>query len=133
MRKSTIVIAAIVAGMIASLPANAQAAYNPIPSTLLAAAQKTAPPPRGTTAKRAWAICRIFGRTRCHGVLNVAWCESGLRPWASNGQYQGVFQMGYSERLRFGHGATIWVQARAARRYWLLSGYGPWECRPFPW
>ena len=52
--------------------------------------------------------------------------------YPSNGQYLGLFQMGDFAWSRYGHGATAWVQARAAYRYFADSGYdwSPWECKP---
>lgn len=109
----------------------AEAARNPAPNHLVRAALQAKPPARGTVAKRAWAICHVFKRSRCRAALNVAWCESGLRPWAKNGQYRGIFQMGSYERGRFGHSSrNVWVQARAARKYFLRSHWHPWECKP---
>jgi hypothetical protein len=61
-------------------------------------------------------------------ALRVAYCESKYDREAANGQYLGVMQMGSDERRRFGHGPDPWSQARAAHRYYLLSGWWPWEC-----
>lgn len=60
----------------------------------------------------------------------IAGCETGKtwNIWASNGQYKGLFQMGSSERRRFGHAWNPWGQARAAWRYWRVSGWSPWSC-----
>lgn len=76
------------------------------------------------------AICDVFG-TYCSQAVNVAWCESRLSTTAQNGQYLGLFQMGYSERRIFGHGATAHAQALAARKYFVRSGrdWSPWSCR----
>lgn len=73
-------------------------------------------------------ICAVFG-PQCGKALSVAACESHFSPYAVNGQFFGVFQMGAWERARFG-GSSIdpWEQVRAAYRYWLLAGWGPWEC-----
>ena len=49
---------------------------------------------------------------------------------ARNGQYLGLFQMGAWARARFGHGQTARAQARAAYRYWRVSGWSGWECKP---
>lgn len=82
------------------------------------------------------AICVTFGRY-CRQAITVATCESHLDIWAHNGQYLGLFQMGSSERSRWGHGNNAWAQARAAYRYFSYSlrhnGYGwqPWGCRPW--
>lgn len=65
-------------------------------------------------------------------AIRVAKCEAGrsMSPHARNGQFLGMFQMGWWARSRFGHGVDPWSQARAAHRYWLVSGWAPWECRP---
>jgi hypothetical protein len=78
------------------------------------------------------AICHVFGRS-CGEALRVAHCESRLRLEAHNGQYLGLFQMGVSERRRFGHGVTAYRQAQAAHRYFVLSGrdWSPWSCKPW--
>lgn len=62
----------------------------------------------------------------------VAYCESTYRTTAINGQYRGIFQMGKNERATFGHGSTAWAQARAAHRYYVVSGrdWSPWACKP---
>ena len=78
------------------------------------------------------AIRRVFG-TYWSQALAVARCESGLSPWAQNGQYLGLFQMGSSERALYGHGPTAYAQALAARRYFVASGrdWSPWQCKPW--
>lgn len=58
----------------------------------------------------------------------VAWCESKFSRRAQNGQYFGVWQMGSSERERFGHSTTAIGQTLAAKRYFDLSGWSPWSC-----
>jgi hypothetical protein len=77
------------------------------------------------------AICRVFG-PYCGEALRVAQCESGFQTDAQNGQYLGLFQMGYEERRLFGHGPTAEAQARAAFRYFVASGrnWSPWSCKP---
>ena len=76
------------------------------------------------------AICDVFGSS-CQEAVAVAWCESRLQTSAANGQYRGLFQMGSYERDIFGHGTTAHEQARAAHRYFVLSGrdWSPWGCR----
>lgn len=76
--------------------------------------------------------------------------SSGCAPWdcgshdlwaqgrcsvADNGQYEGCFQMGSSERRKYGNGAGVWDQARAAFRYFVASGrdWSPWSCKPWGW
>ena len=76
-------------------------------------------------------ICKVFG-PYCRAALAVAWCESKWYIWAVNGQYRGLFQMGSYERGLFGHGPGAWAQARAAKKYFILSGrdWSPWSCKP---
>jgi hypothetical protein len=80
------------------------------------------------------AICRVF-KKYCTQALAVARCESGhsMTPRAHNGQYLGTFQMGSSERKLYGHGDTVLEQAKAAYRYFVLSGkdWSPWGCDPW--
>jgi hypothetical protein len=77
-------------------------------------------------------ICRVFGPGDCQDAVRVARCESGLHTDAVNGQYLGLFQMGWKERQLFGHGSTAEQQSRAALRYFVASGrdWSPWSCRP---
>ena len=77
------------------------------------------------------AICAVFKRY-CAQAVDVAWCESRLRPTAENGQYLGLFQMGYTARRLFGHGETAFAQSIAAHRYFVYSGrdWSPWSCKP---
>lgn len=84
-----------------------------------------------TPARKAQIIRQVFGPDG-RSAVRVARCESGpsIDVNASNGQYKGAFQMGAFERRRFGHGRTILAQARAAKRYFDLSGWTPWSCRP---
>src|SRR5262245_23873361 len=76
------------------------------------------------------AICKTFGNY-CQEALRVSWCESKWYVWAANGQYLGIFQMGSSERRKYGHGSGAWAQSRAALRYFNASGrdWSPWSCR----
>ena len=78
------------------------------------------------------AICDVFGRRYCGQALSVSWCESKHSTMAQNGQYLGLFQMGWYERRLFGHGATARKQAIAAHRYFVVSGrdWSPWSCKP---
>jgi hypothetical protein len=78
------------------------------------------------------AICDIFGRRYCTQALAVSWCESKHSTTARNGQYLGLFQMGWNERRLFGHGRTARKQASAAHRYFVVSGrdWSPWSCKP---
>jgi hypothetical protein len=78
------------------------------------------------------AICDVFGRRYCGQALAVSWCESRHSTAAQNGQYLGLFQMGWNERQLFGHGPTARQQAIAAHRYFVTSGrdWSPWSCKP---
>lgn len=80
------------------------------------------------------AIRFVFGRY-ADEALSVAWCESRLDVWATNGQYVNILQMGYNERRAYGWhvaGSPPLVAARAAYRYFAATGYdwSPWQCRP---
>lgn len=111
----------------------ANASYRPAPTHLMRVASKPSLPTAGGVARRAWIICHVWKVRwqRCGRVLSVAWCESTLRPWARNGQYLGIFQMGTRERATYGHGPGVWTQARAAKRYWDQSHWTPWQCKPW--
>jgi hypothetical protein len=74
-------------------------------------------------------ICAVFG-SHCSEAIRVAWCESRMNVYARNGQYLGLFQFGEFARARYGFGWDALSQARAAYRYFLAAGWGPWECRP---
>lgn len=77
------------------------------------------------------AICAVF-KGDCEQAVDVAWCESRLNTTAQNGQYLGLFQMGYTARRVFGHGATAFAQSVAAHRYFVYAGrdWSPWSCKP---
>lgn len=78
------------------------------------------------SAKRA--VCFYFGDKNCDQAMKIVKCETGgtYWPWVSNGQYLGIFQMGSSERAKYGHGNNVWAQAKAAYHYFLDAGWGPW-------
>lgn len=75
------------------------------------------------------ALVRHFGHHWKEAAI-VSWGEGSWHWWASNGCYQGTFQMGCGERRRYGHSNTLAGQARAAAKYWRTHGWGPWECKP---
>jgi hypothetical protein len=75
------------------------------------------------------ALVRTFG-PRWREAAIVSFGEGSWHSWAANGQYEGTFQMGSSERTLYGHGPTLEAQVRAAHRYWLRSGWSPWDCKP---
>jgi hypothetical protein len=99
-----------------------------------------------------WAFCN--GKSNLSRIcedgqeaLKVAEYESGEKHWfggtcrwANNGQYLGCFQMGESERKKYGHskvwpyhGNNAWTQAKAAWRYYVATKktWSPWECKPW--
>jgi hypothetical protein len=68
-------------------------------------------------------------------AARVARCEASARYWytrpqdAKNGQYLGMFQMGEWARGEYGHGPSVWHQARAAYKNWKDNGWqNQWEC-----
>jgi hypothetical protein len=92
------------------------------------------PYPGPGTAPAMEAAVRAHFPARLHRqALNVAWCESRGRASARNGQYKGHFQMGRREWATFGRGGNPFNashNAAAAYRYYKVSGWRPWECRP---
>lgn len=74
-------------------------------------------------------LVRSFGPHWREAAI-VSFGEGSWQSFASNGQYQGTFQMGSSERRLYGHGSTLSAQVRAAWRYWKRNGWGPWDCKP---
>lgn len=62
-------------------------------------------------------------------AISVARCESHFHTWATNGQYRGIFQMGTSERAKYGGSSSdVREQVEAAHRYYLAAGWRPWAC-----
>jgi|SRR5215831_3367081 len=83
-----------------------------------------------STSYNAQVIRHVFGRNGADAV-RVAWCESRLHVWSTNGQYWGLFQMGSFARQKYGHAWNAWAESRAAYRYFKdAGGWGPWSCRP---
>jgi len=80
--------------------------------------------------RRECVVRRVFAQVgEGERAVRVARCESGVRPWARNGQFLGVLQMGAAERARFGHHErSVLAQALAARRYYRVAGWQPWTC-----
>lgn len=76
------------------------------------------------------ALHRYFGAHWLDAAI-VSYGEGSWHSFASNGQYQGTFQMGSSERATYGHGPTLEEQARAAA---VMSRRGTdwsrWDCKP---
>jgi hypothetical protein len=74
------------------------------------------------------AINRAFPEGAEGKARAVAHCESEYDVYAvsSSGKYLGLYQMGPEERERFGFRWNKWTQARAAYRYWKISGWSPW-------
>lgn len=62
----------------------------------------------------------------------VAGCETGqtwdIRAGVGKHNYWGLFQMGYTERHTYGFAFSPWSQATAARKYFNISGWKPWDC-----
>lgn len=105
-------------------------------ATMVVAALLLVPVSSATAAedyqeRNARVIRVVFGKYGEQAV-RVSRCESGLTIGAQNGQYLGLFQMGSSERARYGHGWNPWAQAKAAYRYFVASGrdWSPWSCKP---
>jgi hypothetical protein len=73
------------------------------------------------------AVMAVFGR---HGrdAVRVFECESHLNPYARNGQYLGIAQMGSWARSRYGHSSSALGQARAAYRNFRDNGWSQWSC-----
>lgn len=138
MQKHLNILIVIVSTMIVISIASeqARAVVDPAPVFYKRAAKQTTPPRKGSKARTAWIICKVFGRKYCNAALDVAWCESDYVLHAKNGQFIGVFQMGSSERKTFGHGKGAWRQAIAAKKYFDYSvkhngdGFHPWSCKP---
>ena len=93
----------------------------------------------GTEHNRIHAINHAFCGGNVNGcwlgneALRVAYCESGENLWPSHrnrGPYLGMFQFGPWARARFGFSWSPWEQARAAHRYYRVSGWSGWECKP---
>jgi hypothetical protein len=61
-------------------------------------------------------------------AVQVARCESTLRPHAKKGQFLGLFQMGANERVEYGHGEDALAQVLAAHALFLDRGWQPWTC-----
>jgi hypothetical protein len=78
-----------------------------------------------TAARKA--VCYYFGEY-CSQAMQIVRCETGgtYYPWAQNGQYLGIFQMGSRERAKYGHGSNVWAQAKAAYAYFKDAGWHPW-------
>lgn len=135
---STILWALVFVGVLLAWDDTAHAKYDPAPRHVVAAGFSKLAPPKGTTERRAWIICRIFGRNRCVAALNIAWCESGLneRSRGPRDEYgnprRGIWQFGTWERGRFGYGRNAWTQTRAAKRYHGIAWWSPWQCEPRP-
>lgn len=87
-------------------------------------------------------IWPISSRRAAH---RIAECEStasaperiakrrGLGRWARNGQYVGIFQMGFHERRAHGwyrRGSSARAQVLSAYSLYRSRGWQPWTCRP---
>lgn len=80
-------------------------------------------------------VASVVYRVPRRDLERVAWCESGHRPWARNGRYRGLLQLGpIFEGTPFGS-LDVWdpyVNALAGAYIWRTGGqsWGPWACRP---
>ena len=80
-------------------------------------------------------LASVVYRVPRHDLDRVAWCESTHRPWAQNGRYRGLFQMGQMfEATPFGQaGLSVWdpyVAALATASVVSVQGWRQWSCRP---
>ena len=87
----------------------------------------------GSRHNRVHAITYGFCHTlkpcaRGNQALRVATCESNLWPWATNGQFWGLFQMGYWARSQTDWAWGPWAQARAAASLQRRFGWSQWSC-----
>lgn len=81
------------------------------------------------------AFCQgnVNGCWRGNEALRVAYCESGPNLWPyarSSGGHLGMFQFGLWARSEFGFSWSPWFQAKAAYRYYRVSGWSGWACSP---
>ena len=131
-RRLTLTVAVAVTVCAASNAAYAATASSNPPTKDTGSAPAPTPKPSARHYTNEQIIRQVFGRYGDQAV-RVAYCESRLSIWAHNGQYLGLFQMGYSERAHYGHSWDAWGQARAAYRYFVASGrnWGPWQCKPW--
>lgn len=80
------------------------------------------------------AIRYVFQRVeQAAKAISVVRCETGgkFNTTATNGQYENIFQMGLSERRRFGWhvaGSPPLDATWSAFFYWRVSGWSPWSC-----
>jgi hypothetical protein len=59
----------------------------------------------------------------------VSWCESRYEPWASNGRYRGLFQLGWSP-FGFSPYDPIANALSAALTVRQNGSWRQWECKP---
>jgi hypothetical protein len=108
-----------------------------IPSNSLAKADKC-----NHYASPFQAIDCVFPVAQRAKAKDIARCESTaqapehiarrnkLGRWAKNGQYVGVFQIGYAERKAHGfyrRGASALIQVQTAYRLYQARGWQPWQ------
>lgn len=76
------------------------------------------------------ALHRYFGSHWLEAAI-VSYGEGSWHSFALNGQYEGTFQMGSSERATYGHGPTLEEQTHAASRYSKHgTDWSHWDCQP---
>lgn len=69
----------------------------------------------------------------CRQAIIVAWGESNLRWYETNGQYCSVMMMGSGERKRWRANPCRHAgrNIAGARDYYEGYRWGPWSCKPF--
>lgn len=83
------------------------------------------------------AICWAFPPAAWQDAITVARCESGLRPWATNGSSLGLFQLNGHSSMFIGLGwspddwSNPYANAEVAAHL-SMDGtrWGPWVCKP---
>lgn len=65
-------------------------------------------------------------------AFTIVSCETGytysLTAGIGKHSYWGLFQMGKSERKKYGFAISPWAQATAAKKYYDDRGWRPWDC-----
>lgn len=113
-----------------SVDPEAAAAPEPEP-----AAEVPAPPAPTGGGSVEDAIATYFGDIY-DSAIGVAQCESGLDPYATNGQFRGLFQIGAMHQGLAAELGYSWdqmydpyVNSHVARALYNGSGWQPWSCR----
>ena len=85
-----------------------------------------------------WMVFKRYPVSVRQRMMRVAQCESGLRPFATNGQYRGLFQLSrwVRNRVKFwtgwnNVGYNAIQNTYGARYVWLGQGWDAWPvCGP---